>query len=139
MPLETLSRGLTSWESAQSRLVEGALLSPPPPPPLLPGGAFVVVVDTVSKYVIPLRPSYIIAASRAFRGAWKQNHFQAPVLLLEGISPEHLSCSRVTYLIFFYKILVSCPFQKASLLFHTHGNEKSGHRPWACWQCAWLL
>lgn len=58
LPLETLSHGLTSWEFAQ------AALRREPCPPL---GCVFVVVYIVSKYVIPLRPSYVIYVSPVFR------------------------------------------------------------------------
>lgn len=58
LPLETLSNGLTSWEFTQA-----ALWRQPCPPP----GRVFVVVYILSKYVIPLGPSYIIYASPVFR------------------------------------------------------------------------
>lgn len=59
LPLETLSPGLTSWEFARAALWRE------PCPPL---GRVFVVVYIVSKYVIPLRPSYVIYVPPVFRG-----------------------------------------------------------------------
>lgn len=114
----------------------GCLRREPCPPP---GWAFVVVY-VVSKYVIPLRLTYIIDASPASRGEWEQSCFQTPVPLRSALE-EHFYWlpSDITWLLFFGNILVSCPVVlKAFPLFHKHRNEESGPRECACQPHTWL-
>ena len=92
-------------------------LSPRPTPALLPARAF-VVVDTVSKYVLPLRPSYVISASQAFRGDWKQGHFRPPVPAGGGYQYRNiLVAHQWHYLIFFLQNLSALPSSEGSSTF----------------------